>query len=36
MGAAVPHQVQLRKLPGQVPAVMQGYQGDDYIVVSSS
>jgi hypothetical protein len=33
IGAAVPRQVQLQKLPAQVTSVMQGFDGDEYILV---
>ncbi len=33
LGAAVPQQVRLQKLPPELASVMQGYQGDEYVVV---
>ncbi len=33
IGAAVPHQVELQKLPSQISSVIGGYQGDDYLIV---
>jgi hypothetical protein len=35
VGAAVPKQVQLQKLPPEVSAAMGGYTADDYIVAGS-
>ncbi|MBO0717988.1 MAG: DUF1236 domain-containing protein, partial [Rhizobiales bacterium] len=33
IGAAVPQQVQLQKLPSEISSVIGGYQGDDYVLV---
>jgi cytoskeletal protein RodZ len=33
VGAAVPQQVELQKLPPQISSVIGGYQGDDYLIV---
>jgi len=33
IGAAVPRQVELQKLPDQISSVLGGYQGDDYLIV---
>ena len=33
IGAAVPQQVALQKLPPQISSVLGGYQGDDYVLV---
>lgn len=33
IGAAVPQQVELQKLPPQISSVLGGYQGDDYLIV---
>ena len=33
IGAAVPQQVELQKLPAEVSSVLGGYQGDDYVLV---
>lgn len=33
IGAAVPAQIPLQKLPGEVSSAMGGYQGDDYVLV---
>jgi Protein of unknown function (DUF1236) len=33
IGAAVPQQVELQKLPGEVSSLIGGYQGDDYVLV---
>jgi hypothetical protein len=33
IGAAVPQQVQLQKLPPQISSIIGGYQGDDYLIV---
>jgi hypothetical protein len=33
IGAAVPQQVQLQKLPPEVSSVIGGYQSDDYVLV---
>lgn len=33
IGAAVPQQVELQKLPPQISSVIGGYQGDDYVIV---
>jgi hypothetical protein len=33
IGAAVPQQVKLQKLPSQISSVIGGYQGDDYLLV---
>jgi hypothetical protein len=33
IGAAVPQQVELQKLPPQISSVIGGYQGDDYLIV---
>ena len=33
IGAAVPQQVELQKLPAEVSSVIGGYQGDDYVLV---
>jgi len=33
IGAAVPQQVELQKLPSQISSVIGGYQGDDYLLV---
>lgn len=33
IGAAVPQQVELQKLPSEVSSLIGGYQGDDYVLV---
>jgi hypothetical protein len=33
IGAAVPQQVELQRLPPQISSVIGGYQGDDYVIV---
>jgi hypothetical protein len=33
IGAAVPQQVELQKLPPEISSVIGGYQGDDYVLV---
>ncbi len=33
IGAAVPQQVELQKLPPQISSALGGYQGDDYLIV---
>jgi Protein of unknown function (DUF1236) len=33
IGAAVPQQVELQKLPPQISSAIGGYQGDDYLIV---
>ena len=33
IGAAVPQQVQLQKLPPQISSIIGGYQGDDYLII---
>jgi hypothetical protein len=35
VGSAVPHQVQLQKLPDPIASAMQGFQGDDYVLVGN-
>jgi hypothetical protein len=35
VGSAVPRQVQLQKLPDPIASAMQGFQGDDYVLVGS-
>lgn len=35
IGAAVPNQVTLQKLPQKIASTMGGYQGDDYVIVGS-
>jgi hypothetical protein len=31
----VPHQVQLQKLPDPIASAMQGFQGDEYVLVGN-
>ncbi len=33
IGAAVPQQVELQKLPPEIWSVINGYQGDEYVLV---
>lgn len=33
IGAAVPQQVELQRLPSQISSLIGGYQGDDYLLV---
>jgi hypothetical protein len=35
VGAAVPQQVQLKKLPDQVASALQGFEGDQYVLVGN-